>query len=100
MVQTDLKNLIYKHFKSAIVNHSDQKQGNLVSINQLHNIAEQAQVSFIYQSITSAQVSARAVIEFSKYSNQLLKVILIICRTGTHSALLFNEAKKPGLLNE
>ncbi len=48
MVQTDLKNLIYKHFKSAIVNHSDQRQGNLVSITQLHTIAGQAQVTAIY----------------------------------------------------
>mgnify|MGYP003605007521 FL=1 len=48
------------------MSHSAQKQGNLVSINQLLNIVEQAQVSVIYQLITSTQVSATDVIEFAK----------------------------------
>ena len=51
------------------MNRSDQKQSNLVSINQLLNIAGQAQVTIIYQSITTAQVSATDIIEFSKYYN-------------------------------
>ena len=40
------------------------------------------------------------VIEFAKYYNELSKPILMICRSGTRSALLFNKAKKLGLLNE
>ena len=51
------------------MNRSDQKQGNLASINQLLNIAGQAQVRDIYQSTTGAQVSATDIIEFSKYYN-------------------------------
>jgi len=60
------------------VSHSAQKQGNLVSINQLLNIVEQAQVRDIYQSTTGAQVSATDIIEFSKYCNQPPKPILMI----------------------
>jgi protein tyrosine phosphatase (PTP) superfamily phosphohydrolase (DUF442 family) len=92
--------LIYKNFKSAIANRFDQKQGDLVSINQLLNITEQAQVTIIYQLITSVQVSATDTIEFSKYYNQLPKPILMIWGSRTCSALLFNEANKLGLLNE
>ena len=51
------------------MSHSAQKQGNLVSINQLRNIVEQAQVTIIYQLITTAQVSATDIIEFAKYYN-------------------------------
>jgi sulfide:quinone oxidoreductase len=82
------------------VNRSDQKQSNLVSINQLLNIAGQAQVTIIYESIASNQVSETDIIEFAKYYNQLLKPILMIWGSCTYSALLFNEVKKLGLLNE
>ena len=58
--------MIYKNFKSAIANRFDQKQGDLVSINQLLNITEQAQVTIIYQLITSVQVSEKDTIEFAK----------------------------------
>lgn len=82
------------------MNRSDQKQSNLVSINQLLNIAGQAQVTIIYESIASNQVSETDIIEFAKYYNQLLKPILMIWGSCTYSALLFNEVKKLGLLNE
>ena len=82
------------------MNRSDQKQSNLVSINQLLNIAGQAQVTIIYESIASNQVSETDIIEFAKYYNQLLKPILMIWGSRTCSALLFNEANKLGLLNE
>ncbi|TCB49920.1 hypothetical protein E0H80_10975 [Acinetobacter sp. ANC 4779] len=94
------KTLIGQGFKSVIVNHLDQEQGNLVSVSQLRNIAEQAHVSVIYQPITSDKVSETEIVEFSKYYNELPKPILIICRSGTRSSILFNEAKKLGLLNE
>ncbi len=58
--------MIYKDFKSAIVNRSDQKQDNLASINQLLNIAGQAQDTFIYQLITNVEVSETNTIEFAK----------------------------------
>ena len=82
------------------MNRSDQKQSNLVSINQLLNIAGQAQVTIIYESIASNQVSETDIMEFAKYYNQLLKPILMIWGSCTYSALLFNEVKKLGLLNE
>ena len=92
--------MIYKGFKYKIANPSAQKQGNLVSINQLLNIAGQAQVTIIYESIASNQVSETDIIEFAKYYNQLPKPILMIWGSCTYSALLFNEVKKLGLLNE
>ena len=58
--------MIYKDFKSAIVNRSDQKQDNLASINQLLNIAGQSQDTFIYQLITNVEVSETNTIEFAK----------------------------------
>ena len=81
--------MIYKDFKSAIVNRSDQKQDNLASINQLLNIAGQAQVTIIYQLITTAQVSATDIIEFSKYYNRLPKTNFNDMRSRTYFALLF-----------
>ena len=66
------------------MNRSDQKQSNLVSINQLLNIAGQAQVTIIYESIASNQVSETDIIEFAKYYNQLLKPILMIWESRIH----------------
>ena len=48
------------------MNRSDQKQDNLASINQLLNIAGQAQDTFIYQLITNVEVSETNTIEFAK----------------------------------
>lgn len=71
------------------MNRSDQKQDNLASINQLLNIAGQAQDTFIYQLITNVEVSETDIIEFSKYYNQLPKPILMRWGSCTCSALLF-----------
>jgi sulfide:quinone oxidoreductase len=51
--------------------------------------------------VSIGKVSKTDMIEFSKYYNEFPKPILMICRSGTpRSSLLFDEAKKLGLLNE
>lgn len=92
--------LIKAGFKSVIVNRPDQEQGNTVSVAQLRQIAEQSQVSVIYQPILSGKISQTDVIEFAKYYNELPKPILMVCRSGSRSSILFNQAKSQGLLNE
>ena len=81
------------------MNRSDQKQGNLASINQLLNIAGQAQVTIIYQLITTAQVSATDIIEFSKYYNRLPKTNFNDMGESHTYALPYylNESKKTGI---
>ena len=71
-----------------------------ISGNQLRHITEQAHISFIYQPILSNKVSETDILEFLKYYNMLLKPILMIYRSGVRSSVLFNKAKKLGLLNE
>lgn len=66
MTTAKFRDLLQDGFKSVIVNRPDQETGNLVSINQLLNITEQAQVTIIYQLITSVQVSEKDTIEFAK----------------------------------
>ena len=92
--------LLQDGFKSVIVNRPDQEIGNLVSVNQLRNIAEELHVGVIYQPISSGKVSNTDIIEFAKYYNELPKPILMVCRSGSRSSLLFNQAKSQGLLNE
>lgn len=49
--------------------------------------------------LSIGKVSETDMIEFSKYYNELPKPILMICRSGTpRSSLLFNEAKKTGIV--
>lgn len=100
MTTNKFQQLIKDGFKSVIVNRPDQEQGNTVSVLQLRQIAEQSQVSVIYQPINSAHVSKIDVIEFAKYYNELPKPILMVCRSGSRSSALFNQAKSQGLLHE
>ena len=100
MTTDKFQQLLKDGFKSVIVNRPDQEQGNTVSVAQLRQIAEQSQVSVIYQPILSGKVSQTDVIEFAKYYNELPKPILMVCRSGSRSSILFNQAKSQGLLNE
>ena len=100
MTTDKFQQLIKDGFKSVIVNRPDQEQGNTVSVAQLRQIAEQSQVSVIYQPILSGKISQTDVIEFTKYYNELPKPILMVCRSGSRSSILFNQAKSQGLLNE
>ena len=100
MTTDKFQQLIKDGFKSVIVNRPDQEQGNTVSVAQLRQIAEQSQVSVIYQPILSGKISQTDVTEFAKYYNELPKPILMVCRSGSHSSILFNQAKSQGLLNE
>ena len=100
MTTAKFRDLLQTGFKSVIVNRPDQEAGNLVSVNQLRNIAEQAHVGVIYQPINSGQVAQTDVLEFAKYYHELPKPILMICRSGSRSSVLFNQAKSQGLLHE
>lgn len=100
MTTDKFQQLIKTGFKSVIVNRPDQEQGNTVSVAQLRQIAEQSQVSVIYQPILSGKISQTDVTEFAKYYNELPKPILMVCRSGSRSSILFNQAKSQGLLNE
>ena len=100
MTTDKFQQLIKDGFKSVIVNRPDQEQGNTVSVAQLRQIAEQSQVSVIYQPVVSGKISQTDVIEFAKYYNELPKPILMVCRSGSRSSILFNQAKSQGLLNE
>ena len=100
MTTDKFQQLIKAGFKSVIVNRPDQEQGNTVSVAQLRQITEQSQVSVIYQPILSGKISQTDVIEFAKYYNELPKPILMVCRSGSRSSILFNQAKSQGLLNE
>ncbi len=98
---TEKFNILLKQgFKSVIVNRPDSESGNQVSIEQLRNIAEKSHVSVIYQPVSSGQINQSEITEFAKYYNSLPKPILLVCKTGTRSAILFNQAKSQGLLNE
>lgn len=100
MTTAKFRDLLQDGFKSVIVNRPDQETGNLVSVNQLRNIAEQSHVGVIYQPINAGKVFQTDVVEFAKYYHELPKTILMICRSGSRSSVLFNQAKSQGLLNE
>ena len=100
MTQDKFQQLMKQGFKSVIVNRPDQEQGNTVRVDQLRNIAEQSKVSVIYQPVTSSKISETDVVEFAKYYNELPKPILMVCKSGARSNLLFNQAKQRGLLHE
>ena len=100
MTTDKFKSLIQDGFKSVIVNRPDQETGNRVTVNELRQMAEQAHVSVMYQPVTSGQISQADVKEFAKYYNELPKPILMVCRSGSRSSALYNQAKTQGLLHE
>lgn len=100
MNQQKFSQLLDQGFKSVIVNRPDQETGNMVTVHQLREIAEQAHISVIYQPVVSGKISQTDIHEFAKYYNELPKPILMICRSGTRSAALFNQAQAQGLLHE
>ena len=100
MTSDKFKSLIQEGFKSVIVNRPDQEQGNSVTVQQLREIAEQSHVSVIYQPVVSGKISATDIQEFAKYYNELPKPILMVCRSGSRSSQLFNQAKAQGLIHE
>lgn len=100
MTTNKFQQLIQQGFKSVIVNRPDQEQGNQVKVGQLRSIAEKSLVSVIYQPVNSGQISQANIEEFARYYNELPKPILMVCRSGTRSATLFNQAKSQGLIHE
>ena len=100
MTTSKFQQLIQQGFKSVIVNRPDQETGNSVTVSQLRSIAEKSQVSVIYQPVVSGQISQANIEEFARYYNELPKPILMVCRSGTRSAALFNQAKSQGLIHE
>lgn len=100
MTTNKFQQLIQQGFKSVIVNRPDQETGNNVTVSQLRSIAEKSQVSVIYQPVVSGQLSQANIEEFARYYNELPKPILMVCRSGTRSAALFNQAKSQGLIHE
>lgn len=94
------KQLMKQGFKSVIVNRPDQEQGNLTTASELRSLAEKSQISLIYQPVISGQIRSTDVEEFAKYYNSLPKPILLVCKSGSRSTVLFNQAKSSGLLNE
>lgn len=100
MTTTKFKSLLEQGFKSVIVNRPDLEQGNTITANELRNIAEQSRISLIYQPVISGQISDTDAQEFAKYYNSLPKPILLVCKSGSRSTVLFNRAKSLGLLNE
>ena len=100
MTVDKFKSLLEQGFKSVIVNRPDQEPGNITKVNELRNLAEKSQVSLIYQPVISGQISDENAQEFAKYYNSLPKPILLVCKSGSRSTVLFNRAKSLGLLNE
>lgn len=94
------KKLMEYGFQSVIVNQPDQETGNTVRVEQLRNIAEQSNVSVIYQPIPRHAIAEKDVIEFAKYYQELPKPILMICKSGERSKQLFYQAQHLGLLHE
>lgn len=100
MTPSKFQQLIQQGFKSVIVNRPDQETGNSVTVSQLRSIAEKSQVNVIYQPVMNGQLSQANIEEFARYYNELPKPILMVCRSGTRSAALFNQAKSQGLIHE
>ena len=100
MTDEKFKHLLTQGFKSVIVNRPDDEVGNTVTASQLRQIAEKSHISLIYQPVISGKISQQDVVEFAKYYNSLPKPILMICKSGSRSTSLFNQAKNLGLLHE
>lgn len=100
MTSEKFNQLMQQGFKSVVVNRPDEEDGNNVKVSELREIAERQHVSVIYQPVISGKITQTDIQEFAKYYNELPKPILMVCRSGTRSSTLFNQAKSQGLLHE
>lgn len=92
--------LLQQGFKSVIVNRPDDEVGNLSPVHQLKTLADAKNIALVYQPVISGQISQQDVSEFAAHYNRLAKPILMVCKSGSRSSALFNQAKIQGLLNE
>lgn len=100
MTATKFNALMQQGFKSVIVNRPDQESGNETTASELRALAEKSKISLIYQPVISGQITGADVHEFAKYYNSLPKPILLVCKSGSRSTLLFNKANSLGLIHE
>lgn len=100
MTSEKFSQLMQQGFKSVVVNRPDEEEGNNIKVSELREIAERQHVSVIYQPVTSGKITQTDIQEFAKYYNELPKPILMVCRSGTRSSTLFNQANSQGLLHE
>lgn len=94
------KLLATQQFKSIIVNRPDEEIGNIVNASTLRTLAEKTKVSLVYQPVKSGQISQADIEEFAQYYNTLPKPVLMVCKSGNRSSVLFKQAQSQGLLNE
>ena len=100
MTTDKFSQLMKQGYRSVIVNRPDQEQGNAVSFNQLRELGTKDGIAMIYQPVISGQITRKDVDTFAQHYQQLAKPILMVCRSGSRSSQLFNEAKRLGLINE
>ena len=100
MTAEKFNNLMQQGFKSVIVNRPDQESENMITASELRTLSEKSNISLIYQPVISGQITDTDAKEFAKYYNSLPKPILLVCKSGNRSTVLFNKAKSLGLLNE
>lgn len=100
MTAGKFQQLMQQGFRSVIVNRPDHEAGNQTSVSELRSLAEKSNMSLIYQPVSSAQITDADVQEFAKYYNSLPKPILLVCKSGNRSTVLYNRAKSLGLLYE
>lgn len=100
MTATKFSALLQQDFKSVIINRPDAEPGNQVTFQTLKLLATNENIPIIYQPVTSGHITRTDIEQFATYYNELPKPILLVCRSGTRSNALFNQAKALGLLNE
>ena len=90
-----------KGFKSLINNRPDFEGGNDQPTSaQLEEAARNAGIDYVFQPVVAGQISQLDVEAFARHYNELPKPILMVCKSGARSSLLFNQAKQRGLLHE
>lgn len=95
-----LKGIADQGFKTVINNRPDGEDVNQPSNAELKKAAEEAGLSYKAIQFAGGQLTQAQVEEFAQFYNQADKPVLMFCRTGNRSNILYQTAMQMDLLDD
>lgn len=87
-----------KGFVSVINNRPDGEEPNQPTSAEIESAARELGLNYVYQPIVGGQMTEFDVESFARHYQELHKPILMFCRSGNRSNVLYSAAVQMGLI--
>lgn len=89
-----------KGFVSIINNRPDNEEANQPLQTDIQISAEASGLNYAFLPVVGGQMTQQNVEDFAEIYNKIEKPVLMFCRTGNRSSVLYQTAKQMDLLDE